>query len=76
MISMGLGTALALWRERGVIIRNQGAKSLLDIFSKDFQSPLERAGLAPGDWRLIMAFTSGACFVVGCLVGIILLVSA
>src|SRR5712691_4937127 len=41
VISMGIGTLLALLRERGVIARNQEAKSLLDIFSRDFQSPLK-----------------------------------
>jgi hypothetical protein len=72
-ISMGVGIALALWRERGVIVRNQNAKSLLDIISRDFQSPLGRVGLAPGDWRMIMACCSGAFFVVGCVAGVALL---
>jgi hypothetical protein len=73
VILMAFGTLLTLLRERGVIERNQSARSLLDIFSRDFQSPLERAGLSPTDWRTIMALCSGACFVAGCLVGFVLL---
>jgi hypothetical protein len=46
---MGVGTLVALMRERGAIERNQKAQSLLDIFSRDFQSPLERVGLSRGD---------------------------
>ena len=42
VISMGVGTLVALMRERGVVERNQKAQSLLDIFTRDFQSPLER----------------------------------
>ena len=70
---MGAGIAVALWRERGVIVRNQNAKSLLNIFTRDFQSPLGRVGLAPGDWRMIMACCSGVFFVTGCGVGLALL---
>lgn len=73
VVSMGVGAGLALVRERGVIVRNQTAKSFLDIFTRDFQSPLERVGLAPGDWRLIMALCSGGFFVAGCIVGFVLL---
>lgn len=73
IISMGIGTLVALMRERGAIERNQNAQSLLDVFSRDFQSPLERVGLARGDWRLRLAFFSGVCFVAGCVAGFILL---
>lgn len=73
IISMGVGTLVALMRERSVIERNQKAQSLLDIFTKDFQSPLTRVGLARGDWRLRLAFCSGGCFVVRCALGFILL---
>lgn len=70
---MGLGVLLALLRERRVIARNQDAKSLLDIFTRDYQSPLQRVGLAPGDTRMIMALVSGVCFVAGCAIGLYLL---
>jgi hypothetical protein len=73
VISMGVGTLVALMRERGVIERNQKAQSLLDIFTQDFQSPLQRVGLSRGDWRMRLAFCSGAFFVTGCFVGFILL---
>jgi hypothetical protein len=73
---MGVGTLVALMRERGVVERNQKAQSLLDIFTRDFQSPLERVGLSRGDWRMRLALCSGVCFVVGCVVGFILLVRA
>jgi hypothetical protein len=73
LITMGAGVAVALWRERSVIVRNQHARSRLDIFTRDFQSPLSRVGLAPGDWRMIMACCSGAFFVAGCVVGLGLL---
>jgi hypothetical protein len=73
VISMGVGTLAALMRERGVIERNQNAQSLLDIYSRDVQSPLERIGLSRGDWRLRLAFFSGFCFVAGCAVGFILI---
>ena len=59
--------------ERAVIERNQKAQSLVDIYTTDFQSPLQRVGLAGGDWRLRLAFFSGVCSVVGCVVGFILL---
>jgi hypothetical protein len=49
---MGVGTLVALMRERGVVERNQKAQSLLDISTRDFQSPLERVGLSRGDWRM------------------------
>jgi hypothetical protein len=75
VISMGIGTLAALMRERGAIERNQRAQSLLDIYSRDFQSPLERVGLSRGDWRLRLAFFSGGCFVAGCVVGFILIAS-
>jgi hypothetical protein len=73
VISMGVGTLVALMRERGVVERNQKAQSLLDIFGRDFQSPLERVGLSRRDWRMRLALCSGVCFVVGCVVGFILL---
>jgi hypothetical protein len=73
VISMGVGTLVALLRERGVVERNQKAQSLLDIFTRDVQSPLERVGLSRGDWRMRLALCSGVCFVVGCVVGFILL---
>lgn len=76
VISIGVGTLVALMRERGVVERNQKAQSLLDIFGRDFQSPLERVGLSRGDWRMRLALCSGVCFVVGCLVGFILLARA
>jgi hypothetical protein len=76
VISMGVGTLVALMRERGVVERNQKAQSLLDISTRDFQSPLERVGLSRGDWRMRLALCSGVCFVVGCLVGFILLARA
>jgi hypothetical protein len=73
IISMGLGTLVALLRGRRVIERNQQAQSLLEIRLGDFQSPLQRVGLSRGDWRMRLAFFSGACFVAGCLVGLVLL---
>src|ERR1700730_2088709 len=73
VISMGASTLVALMRERSAIARNQGAQSLLDLASRDAQSPLERVGLAPGDWRTRWALFSGVCFVAGCVVGFIVL---
>ena len=73
VISMGAGTLVALMGERHVIERNQKARSLLDIFTSDIQSPLQRVGLGHGDWRLRLAFFSGACFVLGCVIGFVLL---
>jgi hypothetical protein len=73
VISMGAGTLVALMRERAVIERNQKAQSILDIYTRDIQSPLQRVGLARGDWRMRLAFCSGGCFVAGCVVGFILL---
>jgi hypothetical protein len=73
VISMGIGTLAALMRERGAIERNQKAQSLLDIYTQDFQLPLDRVGLSRGDWRLRLAFFSGGCFVAGCAVGFILI---
>jgi hypothetical protein len=73
VISMGLGTLVALMRERGVVGRNQNAKSLLDLTTGDIQSPLERVGLGHGDWRLRLAVFSGACFVSGCFAGLAIL---
>jgi hypothetical protein len=73
LILMGAGTTVALWRERGAIARNQYANSLLDIYSRDIWSPVARVGLAPGDWRMILAALSGGCFVAGCFAGLLLL---
>jgi hypothetical protein len=73
VISMGAGTLVALMRERAVIERNQKTQSLLDIQSRDFQSPLQRVGLTRGDWRLRLALCSGVCFIAGCLIGFVLL---
>jgi hypothetical protein len=75
LISMGFGVLLALIRERQVIARNQHAKSVLDLTTRDSQSPLERIGLAPGDGRMIMATISGLCFLAGCAVGFFLLLA-
>jgi len=61
VVSMGIGTLVALMRERAVIERNQNAQSVLDIYTQDIQSPLQRAGLTRGDWRLRLAFCSGGC---------------
>ena len=73
VISMGVSTLVALMRERGAVERNQKAQSLLDISTRDFQSPLEHVGLSRGDWRMRLAVCSGVCFVAGCVVGFILL---
>jgi hypothetical protein len=73
VVSMGAGTFVALMRERRVIERNQNAQSLLDLITSDAQSPLERVGLARGDWRLRLALCSAGCFVVGCVAGFALL---
>jgi hypothetical protein len=73
LISMGVGTLLALMRVRAVIVRNQGAEWPWEFIVGDVQSPAERVGLSPRDWRTIMALCSGGFFVVGCLAGFILL---
>jgi hypothetical protein len=73
MIFMGIGTLVALLRERSVVARNQQAQSILDIYSQDIWSPLERTGLSSGDWRARMALCSGICFVAGCVAGFVLL---
>jgi hypothetical protein len=74
LISMGIGTLLALLRVRAVIVRNQGAEWPWQFIVGDVQLlPAERLGLSPRDWRTIMALFSGGFFVAGCLVGFILL---
>jgi hypothetical protein len=73
LISMGVGTLLALMRVRGVIVRNQAAEWPWGFIVGDAQSPAERVGLSARDWRTIMALFSGGFFVVGCVAGFILL---
>ncbi len=73
LISMGIGTLLALMRVRAVIERNQLAELPWDFIVGDAQSPAERVGLSGRDARTIMALFSGGFFVAGCLVGFILL---
>jgi hypothetical protein len=69
LVSMGVGILVALWRKRGVIVRNQTAREVLDFAPRDIGSPLESIGLAAGDRRMILALFSGCCFLAGCLIG-------
>jgi hypothetical protein len=69
LVLMGVGILVALWHERGVIVRNQFANAPLDFAARDLKSPLQRVGLAPGDRRMFMALLSGCCFLVGCFAG-------
>lgn len=74
LILMGVGILVALWRERGVIVRNQSANSIWDFVSRDIRSPLQNIGLASGDRRMILALLSSFCFLAGCFVGFGILV--
>jgi hypothetical protein len=73
LISMGIGTLLALVRVGAVIERNQRGEGPGDWIVGDAQSPVERVGLSLRNGRTILALCSGVFFVVGCVAGFILL---
>lgn len=73
VISMGVGALLTLVHEKRAIERIQRAESPLDLCWDDIESPLQSVGLTLRNGRTAMALLSGACFIVGCVVGFLLL---
>jgi hypothetical protein len=73
LISMGAGAALALIQEGKRIKRMLQATSWLHFKIGDIQNPAEEVGLSFRDWRTRMAVLSAGLFVLGCLIGAVLL---
>jgi len=69
VISMGLGSAIALMKEAKALDRLQRATSYLDMRVDDTKTATELAGLTC-DWRTMMAVLSAAFFVLGCFAGL------
>lgn len=73
IIAMGTGALCTLIREKRAIERMQGANSILDMTVSDVESPAQRVGLSLRDGRSAMALVAGGCFVIGCIVGFVVL---
>ena len=69
LICMGIGSAIALFREGQAINRMLRAETWLHFQIGDIQNPAEEVGLSFSDWRTRMALISAALFGIGCLVG-------
>jgi hypothetical protein len=71
LISMGVGTIMWLVRQREMIRPMETSTSLLDIAINSVQRPSEEKGLSLRDWRTRGAVVAAACFILGCLFGLV-----
>lgn len=70
LISMGIGSGISLMKEAIALNHLQKATSFMDMRVDYITSSTEQAGLIL-DWRTAMAVISSACFVLGCVAGLI-----
>jgi hypothetical protein len=76
LICMCIGSLVTQFRESAAINRMQTVSTMLDFQVQDTQSPVERSGLTLRNWRTLMALFAGGFFILGCIAGFLILLSA
>lgn len=73
VIFMGAGSLFTLIAEGRAIKRLQRADSVLDLMLDDIETPAEESALSLSNPRTLMAFLAGIAFILGCVVGFVLM---
>jgi hypothetical protein len=70
LISLGIGSVAALYREVDWLTRNRDADGVLDVQMSTIRSPEDELGLVPSHPKMALAYVAGVAFVLGVALGI------